>query len=210
MRRALFLVTAVATLAACAESPTQVVDTTPLFTITSAGPVVATATGSGHALCGDDGAFCYSTDEDRALRTFTFTAQVREDGSTRGKAEFNNRGRDQAWHADIECVYFRPDKPNQAWIAGTLTRGYGQAPAPSGIPYAAGARVLFAVEDNGQGGTATAPDRIMGFGTIPEAQYQAVCNFPEVFPSAQLEFFMQLFGFNPIRGDIQVRPPSAD
>lgn len=96
MRRALFLVTAVATLAACAESPTQVVDTTPLFTITSAGPVVATATGSGHALCGDDGAFCYSTDEDRALRTFTFTAQVREDGSTRGKAEFNNRGRDQA------------------------------------------------------------------------------------------------------------------
>jgi hypothetical protein len=165
--------------------------------------------GGGHALCSDDGTFCYSAEGDRAFRTFSFTAQVHEDGTARGKAQFNNRGRGQAWDADLECVYIRPDKPNQAWIVGTLTRGYGQAPVPSGIPYETGARVLFAVEDNGQGGTAAAPDRIMGFGTVPEGQYQAVCNTPEVFPSAQLDFFMQLFGFNPIRGNIQVRPPSV-
>ncbi|NNK48511.1 MAG: hypothetical protein HKP01_06540, partial [Gemmatimonadetes bacterium] len=161
-------------------------------------------------LCTADGALCYSQDGDDALRTCSFNAQVLADGSARGKARFNNRGRDQAWQADIDCVYIRPDKPNQAWIAGTLTRGYGQAPAPSGIPYAAGVRVLFAVEDNGEGATATAPDRILGFGTIPEGQYQAVCLAPQLFPGPQLDFFMQVFGFDPIRGNIQVRAAAAD
>lgn len=210
MRSSFSLVAIVAVLTACTESPTQVTDSTPLFAMASAGAVVASATGSGHALCTDDGVFCYSEEGDRALRTFSFTAQVHADGTARGHAQFNNRGRDQAWDADVECVYIRPDKPNQAWIAGTLTRGSGQAPAPSGIAYAPGVRVLFAVEDNGEGAKATAPDRILGFGTIPEGQYQAVCNAPQLFPAAQLDFFMNVFGFDPIRGNIQVRAPSAD
>jgi len=210
MRLTLALVAAVATLAACTESPTQVADATPSFAMADAGSVVASATGSGHALCTDDGVLCYSQDGDDVLRTFSFTARLHADGTARGVAQFNNRGRDLAWSADVECLYIRPDKPNQAWIAGTLTRGHGQAVSPSGIPYATGARVLFAVEDNGQGGTATAPDRILGFGTAPEQNYQLLCNAPQFFPPEQLDLFMQVFGFNPIRGNIQVRPPSGD
>lgn len=218
MRPTLLLVVAAATLAACSESPTQVADSTPLapptpaFDGVSAAPVVATVTGSGHALCTDDGVLCNSEDGDHALRTFSFTAQAHADGTARGKAQFNNRGRSLAWDADIECVYIRPDKPNQAWIAGTLTRGYGGETGlpPSGIPYAPGVRVLFGVEDNGEGGTATAPDRITGLGTAPETDYQVLCNAPQFIPSAQLDFYMQLLGFNAIRGDIQVRLGSTD
>jgi len=210
MRSTLLLVAAVTTLAACDESPTRVADPTPLFAVASAGPVVAAVTGSGHALCTDDGVTCDSEDGDQALRTFSFTAQVHEDGTASGKAQFFNRGQDLAWDADVECVYIRPDKPNQAWIAGTLTRGHGQGGAPSGIPHAPGVRVSFGVEDNGEGATATAPDRITGLGTIPEEQYFVLCNAPQFIPPDQLDFYMGYLGFDPIRGDIQVRPPSSD
>jgi len=217
MRPTLLLVAAAATLAACSESPTQVADSTPLtpptpaFDVVSAAPVVATVTGSGHALCTDDGTLCNSGADDDALRTFSFTAQLHEDGTALGKAHFNNRGRASAWDADIECVYIRPDKPNQVWLAGTLTRGYGgETGQPSGIPNAPGVRVLFGVEDNGEGGTATAPDRITGLGTAPETDYQVLCNAPQFIPSAQLDLYIQLLGFDAIRGDIQVRPGSTD
>ena len=225
MRHTILLVAAVATLAACAESPTQMTDLEVNFARSgnSHGRVVGSASGSGHSLCSPDGIDCrpevggetlterYDLDErDLALRTFSFNVELYADGTARGQAQYNNRGLNQAWDVDVECVYFRPDKPNQAWMQGTLTRGYGQAASPGGIPYAPGARVSFAVEDNGEGPTATAPDRIIGFGTVSEGQYQNACTAPESVPLGLLDFFMGSFGFDPIRGNIQVRAPSAD
>jgi hypothetical protein len=66
------------------------------------------------------------------------------------------------------------------------------------------------VEDNGEGGGAAAPDRITGLGTVPEVQYQTLCNFPQFIPPPQLDFVMQVLGFDPVRGEIQVRHSSAD
>lgn len=211
MRPILLSLTALAALAACTESPTEVADSPPLFARVSAGAVVATVTGSGHSLCSDDGVSCDSEEGDLALRTFSLTAQLYADGTARGKASFNNRGREQAWDADVGCVLFRPSKPNQVWMLGTLTRGYGQAPAPGGLTYEEGARVLFAVEDNGEGSAATAPDRLVGLAPLPEEQYQALCPvFNAQVEALPFDFFMSAFGFDPIRGNIQVRPPSSD
>jgi hypothetical protein len=96
-------------------------------------------------------------------------------------------------------------------MLGTLTRGYGQAPNLAGLTYEVGTRVLFAVEDNGEGTAATAPDRLVGLAPLPEGQYQALCPLfnaqIEVLP---FDGFMFAFGFDPIRGNVQVRPPSAD
>jgi len=199
---------------ACTESPTRVVDSTPLpsgaLDAASHGPVVGSASGSGHALCTDDGSVCNSEPEDDALRTFTFTAQLHEDGAVRGKAQFNSRGRIQAWDVDIGCMLFRSaeGKPNQVWMLGTLTRGYGQASdSPGPLPYVEGARVLFAVEDNGEG-SQTTPDRIVGFGTVPEANYQGLCPlFNQQIEPFPLDGFFGAFSFAPIRGNIQVRSP---
>ena len=211
MRRIILSLTALAALAACSESPTEVADSAPVFAQASAARVVASVSGSGHALCSADGATCNSEEGDRALRTSSLSARLYADGTAHGNARFNNRGREQAWKADVECVLFRPSKPNQVWMMGTLTHGYGQAPSPSGIPYEVGTRVLFAVEDNGEGHAAVALDRLVGFATVPEAQFQQLC---PVF-NAQIEVlpfddFMAFFGFNATHGNIQVRPPSSD
>lgn len=171
---------------------------------------MASASGSGHALCTDDGAVCYSQPGDDALRTFSFNAQLRADGSVRGKAQFNNRGRPQAWKADIQCMLFRSasGKANQVWMMGTLTEGYGQASdSPAPFPYVEGARVLFAVEDNGEGSQAT-PDRMVGFATVPEGNYQALCPaFNQQIEPFPLDGFFSAFSFAAIRGNVQVRPP---
>ncbi|MDH3222844.1 MAG: hypothetical protein OEO23_03940 [Gemmatimonadota bacterium] len=221
MRPTIFLAAVVVAVAACTESPTQIANPELSLSASEAshGQVVGSASGSGHALCTPDGQDCradvggqsllerYPNLEpgDLALRTFSFNARLYEDGTARGMAQFDNRGREQAWDADVGCMWFASDKPNQVLIGATLTRGYGQAPAPSGVPYEEGARVIFAVEDNGEGSEA-APDRILGFGTATEAQYQGLC--AQAFPN--LDGFFFLFGFDPIRGNIQVSPPSAD
>ncbi|NNM32135.1 MAG: hypothetical protein HKO53_03675 [Gemmatimonadetes bacterium] len=230
MRSTLFLFTAVAALAACTDTPSQPADAGPNFetALNSTGPVVGSASGSGHALCTPDGVDCRGEvggqgllerypgleQGDLALRTFSFTAQLRADGTTRGKAQFDNRGREQAWDADVECMLFRTGagQPNQVWMLARLTRGYGQAPVPSGVPYAVGTGVLFAVEDNGEGSQATGPDRIVGFATVPEPAYQFVCPLlnQQIEAIPNLDAFMAGFGFDPIRGNIQVRPPAVD
>ncbi|MFT5434079.1 MAG: hypothetical protein ACI9OJ_004792 [Myxococcota bacterium] len=200
---------------ACAESPTQAVDSAPPLSAALApaghGPVVGSASGSGHSLCTDDGAVCNSQPGDDALRTFSVTAQLHADGTVRGKAQVNNRGRPLAWKADVECMLFRSasDKPNQVWMFGTLTSGYGQASdSPTPFPYVEGARVLFAVEDNGEGSSAT-PDRLVGFATVPEGQYQALCPvFNQQIEPFPLDGFFGAFSFAPIRGNIQVRSPN--
>lgn len=225
MRPSLLIVAAVATLAACSESPTQTTDQEPNFAVSgnAHGRVVGSASGSGHSLCSPDGIDCraevdgetlterYGVDEkDLTLRTFSFTAQLLEDGTARGKAQWNNRGRDQSWDVDISCAVFNPIMPNQAWFGGTLTRGYGQASdAPGGIPYEVGAEVVFAVEDNGEGSGAD-PDRIIGFGTTPPGFAGAVCaGFVPWGGPFGLSAFFEAANFEPIRGNIQVRPPSA-
>jgi hypothetical protein len=228
MRSTLYLVAAVVTLSACAESPTQTADGEPAFATSgnSHGRVVGSASGSGHALCTPDGADCRADvggeglldrypeldAKDLALRSFSFTAQLLEDGTARGKAQYNNRGREEAWDVDVECMLFRSGsgKPNQVWMLGRLTRGYGGTAAPPNPPHAKGVGVLFAVEDNGEGASA-GPDRMVGFATVPEPNYLAVCPLfnaqVEILP---FDVFFGAFSFEAFRGNVQVRPPSAD
>ena len=110
MRSPVYLVAAMVTLSACAESPTQTADVEPAFAM-SERRVIGSASGSGHALCTPDGADCRADvggedllerypeldATDLALRSFSFTAQLLADGSARGKAQYNNRGREEAW-----------------------------------------------------------------------------------------------------------------
>ncbi|MGH3082814.1 MAG: hypothetical protein ACRDNP_01925 [Gaiellaceae bacterium] len=91
--------------------------------------VVHSATGSGHLLLGDD------------LRTFSFTAVERSDGSVTGQAENHNRATGATAHVEIDCLNV---VGNVAIISGE-TRG--------------GRTAVFAVEDNGEGANAS-PDRI--------------------------------------------------
>ncbi len=228
MRSTFLLVAAMATLSACAESPTQTADVEPAFATHEAshGRVVGSASGSGHALCTPDGVDCRANvggedlldrypeleAKDLALRSFSFTAELLGDGTARGKAQYNNRGRVEAWDVDVECMLFRSgsDKPNQVWMLGRLTRGYGGSALPPSPPHAEGVGVLFAVEDNGEG-TSAAPDRMVGFATVPEATYLTVCPFfnaqIEILP---FDAFFGAFSFEAFRGNVQVRPPSAD
>ena len=69
--------------------------------------------------------------------------------------------------------------------------------------------MLFAAEDNGEGGGAT-PDRVVGLATAPEASYQAFCPlFNQQIEPFPLDGFFAVYSFEAIRGNIQVRPPSS-
>jgi hypothetical protein len=91
--------------------------------------VVHSATGSGHLTLGDD------------LRTFAFSAVERSDGTVTGQALLQARLVDATGHIEIDCLNV---VGNVALISGTGRDGTTRA---------------FAVEDNGEGGTAS-PDRI--------------------------------------------------
>jgi hypothetical protein len=94
--------------------------------------VVHSATGSGHLQVGGE------------LRTFSFTAVERSDGTVTGQAQNHNRLTGAAAHVEIDCLNV---VGNVAIVSGILsdTSFFRDA--------------LFAVEDNGEGANAS-PDRI--------------------------------------------------
>ena len=106
-------------------------------------PVVASATGSGHQFRPDG-----------TLRSFSFAAQQRADGTVTGQLELNSRSFDVFVHIDIDCLRVEGDV---AYMSGRVT--YSSNPAEGVV----GELNRWAVEDNGEGGNA-APDRIS---TIP-------------------------------------------
>ena len=97
--------------------------------------VVHSATGSGHMQLGGE------------LRTFSFSAVERNDGSVTGQAQLQARLVDSTSHVEIDCLNV---VGNVAIVSGTLDSGITGA---------------FAVEDNGEGGNAP-PDRITLLNTV--------------------------------------------
>jgi len=105
--------------------------------------VVASATGSGHAIRGGE------------LRTFSFTARRYADGTTEGQLQLNSRSFDVVVHIEIDCL--RLDG-NIAIMSGHITRI--SDPEQGSV----GELNRWRVQDNGEGASAP-PDRVSG---IPE------------------------------------------
>ena len=201
------LVAIFAVVGACTEAPTQSVDSSLLVVAAASNPVVGSASGSGHALCSfpveAGGIGCGLSDE---LRTFSFTAQLRADGSVRGRAQSQDRGFGGGAQADILCLRFLSD--NRAAMIGVFTHVTGAPKVPTGpIPPVVGRIVIFAVEDNGQG-NAAAPDLITHF--LP-----LVDDDPLIAPfcAGQIDDLINgllpPFLFEAERGNSQVRAPAT-
>lgn len=141
----------------------------PSFDIGSApaGPVVASASGSGHTLSGVE----------QLHRTFSFTAREQSDGTDTGQAQLRSRGlQNTPIHMDLDCLRVTG---NTATMTGVVTR----IAEPLPPFFVVGSRVGFTVVDNGEGPTPP-PDLISlvsFFGPIPPLNCNALF-FPPTFP----------------------------
>jgi len=95
------------------------------------GPVVSSATGSGH-MVRPDGTF----------RSFSFAAVKHADGTVRGELQLNSRGFDVFVHIRIDCLRV---EENTAYMSGLIT--HSSNPDEGVI----GELNRWAVQDNGEG-----------------------------------------------------------
>lgn len=206
MRSTLLLLVTMAVTSACTESPTQPIDSIPLFAM-AGGRVIGSVTGSGHAPCAPidspNDFRCDVSNPDGGLRTFSFNARLRADGSVGGRFQVNNRENGTQGQGDIVCMRFTRD--NRAWIIGVVTNVQG--------PGNVGDLTAFAVEDNGEGSGSDA-DRISNlFRPVGALMVAAlVCGEAEnddAFNSALNDAFDGRFGFEIANGNVQVRAPTT-
>lgn len=186
--------------AACVDSPTEPpsLDGNVMFGVVGSNPVVGSVTGSGHGPCAPSPTKCLAPGP---LRTFSFSAQVRADGSVSGIAQVKNRATGLRGKMNIECVNFFGENQNRAWIIGTVTQSNMEA-SPVGL------RVGFGVSDNGEG-QGVDVDQVTGVGPGPQFFIDFVCD-PDEGADAQLDFFFDnVFGFDIGNGNVQVRAPEA-
>ena len=78
--------------------------------------------------------------------TYGFNAQIDADGVVKGEAEFQHRDADVRNHVEINCLTV---VGNDAWLGGVIRS--------SNIPELVGVQILWRVQDNGEGASAT-PD----------------------------------------------------
>lgn len=104
--------------------------------VSAQGRVIASATGSGNIT------------QNGSFRTFAFTAKLYEDGTAQGEAEVLNHVNHRTVHIEVDCLRVAG---NRAYVGGRITNATNTA--------LEGQRVLFAVEDNGEGAN-DPPDRI--------------------------------------------------
>jgi hypothetical protein len=100
----------------------------------SPAPGGPSATGAGHF------------ESSGGLRTFSFSAITKKDGSVTGQAQLSNRGLDSKLHVDIDCMVV---SGNTATISGVITN------SNVGLD---GFTAYFTVVDNGEGGAS--PDEM--------------------------------------------------
>lgn len=93
----------------------------------SATALIASATGSGNTIVAGE------------LRTFSFTAQVSDDGTAHGTAQVNNRMVNEMFQLDLDCLQV---SGNIAVMSGIITRHTD--------PTAIGLTGVFGVIDNGE------------------------------------------------------------
>lgn len=116
--------------------------------------VVASATGSGHFLIGED------------LRTFSFTARTTARGVTSGEGQVNNRSQGVMSHLKIDCLAV---SGNIATVTGYISQ--------SSNPDFVGQYMIFRVIDNGEGGKAASPDLISLVFFRTSAPYDCTLNW---------------------------------
>lgn len=192
-RSFLALTATVAVVTACGESPTQVLDSGPVFARTAGNPVVASATGSGHAPCADIPFRCDPANPDGGFRTFSFNAQLHADGSVRGRMQVKNRENGNHGQGDIVCIRFTRD--NRAWMIAEITHALSGG--------AVGALAAFGVEDNGEGNAAVA-DRMTNL--FPANTAALVCDGNEVGDAILNGIFENpILNYDLVDGNIQVR-----
>jgi hypothetical protein len=100
------------------------------------GPVIGSATGSGH-MVRPDGTF----------RSFSFAAVEHADGTVRGQLQLNSRGFDVFVHIAIDCLRV---EGNIAYMSGLIT--HSSNPDEAFV----GELNRWAVQDNGEGARAAA------------------------------------------------------
>lgn len=135
-RSLLTLLTIAAAAAACEQSPSSRL-TAPAPDLSSAGPVVATATGSAHRV--------------RADRLFALSFESRRyaDGTGSGSYHADFMALGISFDVDVTCMSV---SGNTAWIAGVIRDAKGPLVVPGTISY-------FYVTDNGEG-SGDAADRV--------------------------------------------------
>lgn len=136
MRQTLCIAFALATLAACNDATSPLLSNHSPIRNAVASPVLASATGAGNTLLAG------------TLRTFSFTAHERADGSVGGMAQVDNRVVQEMFQVDIDCLQVFD---NLAVMSGLITRHTDTT--------AIGLPGIFAVRDVGEG-YSSPPDSI--------------------------------------------------
>jgi hypothetical protein len=176
MRRHLVgMLVAVAGVAACTESSSPTRALAPGGASLSQG-IVASAVGSAHYMSGGE------------LRTMSFSAVSREDGTAQGEFHVTIHAIDRFFHVNVTCLAVRNDT---AWVAGIIDQTNHPAVIPGRVSY-------FWTTDKGEGGTTLEK---MSTARINDAagQDQVFCGLK---PS---ESFSGLPGNTLIHGNVQVR-----
>jgi len=83
-----------------------------------------------------------------SLDTIAFTAQIDAAGAVKGQAEFQLRDQSLTFHVVVDCLQV---SGVNAWISGLIST--------SNDPARVGQRVLWQVQDNGEGNAAS-PDQV--------------------------------------------------
>lgn len=173
--------------------------------LSSAGPVVLSVTGSGHATAPLPGEG--NPNVEAGWRTFSFTAQLREDGTAEGAVQYDTRTVPGAiQHGRVFCV--RAIGNGIYGIAAEATQRIADEPPPAfpGLPPAVVGEnhgLVFAVRDNGEGATAAGPDEITGVTHTTRGVAAALCANPAGFgftPAVVEAFLVDIEA-----GNIQVR-----
>ncbi len=117
-------------------------------------------------------------------RTFAFTAETRDDGTTTGQAELINRFSGVRVHMELDCLTV---VANVATMSGTIDHSNSSVFAP-------GLAVVFTVADNGEGAE-DPPDTV------------SLADFDVPAPGFDCRLFSVPPPFVPITGgNVQVRP----
>jgi hypothetical protein len=104
------------------------------------------------------------------LRTFSFSAHTTKEGDVIGQAQAHNRATGSSYHLALNCMV---DTGHYALVGGVVSK--------SKDPDEIGDRVVFAVEDNGEG-SRSQPDRITGLFFLPPIAEIPDCAEPPLEP----------------------------
>ncbi len=181
---------------ACQDSSTApLLDASTIAASSSAGPVVLSATGSGHGV--------YTFEQGTGWRTFAFSARKYADGSVDGQVQVHNQVAENGLHGEIVCM---GEVGDGILGIGARVTTYGTFTVAN-LPNLTADFAIFAVRDNGEGAGAAA-DQFTGVditGVTPTGVNLALlaCSNPAAL--GLTPEVVELFLLDLQHGNIQVR-----